>query len=87
LEGPRAYLRFSLLAWNNMHAFYSGASLYDHDQVAIYKKALEECNSKKRCGIRRYKPYLKYDFLQVELCATLPKREDLYFAKSNVEGE
>ena len=33
---------FTLRAWNIMHAFYDGASLYDHDQVAIYKKALEE---------------------------------------------
>jgi hypothetical protein len=28
---------FTLRAWNITHAFYDGASLYDHDQVAIKK--------------------------------------------------
>jgi hypothetical protein len=39
---------FTLRAWNITHAFYDGASLYNHDQVAIYKKALEDSKSKKR---------------------------------------
>jgi hypothetical protein len=37
-----------------LHTFYDGASLYDHDQVAIYKKALEESKSKKRTSGRQY---------------------------------
>jgi hypothetical protein len=45
---------FILHTWNITHAFYNGASLYDHDQVAIYKKALEESKSKKRAGGRQY---------------------------------
>jgi hypothetical protein len=45
---------FILRAWNIMHAFYDGASLYDHDQVAIYKKRLEESKSKKRASGRLY---------------------------------
>jgi hypothetical protein len=45
---------FTLHAWNITHAFYDGASLYDHDQVAIYKKALEESKSKKRASGRHY---------------------------------
>jgi hypothetical protein len=45
---------FILHAWNIMHAFYDKANLYDHDWVAIYKKALEDCNSKKRAGGRQY---------------------------------
>ena len=43
---------FTLCAWNIMHAFYDGASLQDHDQVAIYKKTLEESKSKKCAGKR-----------------------------------
>ena len=43
-----------LHAWNIMHAFYDGASLYDHDQVAIYKKRLEESKLKKRGSGRLY---------------------------------
>jgi hypothetical protein len=46
---------FTLRAWNIKHAFYDGASLYDHDQVAIYKKALEDSKSKKRVSRRLYK--------------------------------
>jgi hypothetical protein len=46
---------FTLHAWNIKHAFYNGASLYDHDQVAIYKKALEDSKSKKRVSGRLYK--------------------------------
>jgi hypothetical protein len=45
---------FTLRAWNIMHAFYDGASLYDHDQVAIYKKRLEKSKSKKRASRRLY---------------------------------
>jgi hypothetical protein len=45
---------FTLRAWNIKHAFYDGASLYDHDQVAIYKKALEDSKSKKRASGRLY---------------------------------
>ena len=45
---------FTLHAWNIMHAFYDGTSLYDHDQVAIYKKCLEESKSKKRISGRLY---------------------------------
>jgi hypothetical protein len=45
---------FTLRAWNITHAFYDGASLYDHDQVAIYKKCLEESKSKKRANGRLY---------------------------------
>jgi hypothetical protein len=46
---------FTLRAWNIKHAFYDGASLYDHDKVAIYKKALEDSKSKKRVSRRLYK--------------------------------
>jgi hypothetical protein len=45
---------FTLCAWNITHAFYDRASMYDHDQVAIYKKALEESKSKKRASRRQY---------------------------------
>jgi hypothetical protein len=45
---------FTLRAWNIMHAFYDGTSLYYHDQVAIYKKRLEESKSKKRASGRLY---------------------------------
>jgi hypothetical protein len=45
---------FTLRAWNITHAFYDGVSLYDHDQVAIYKKALEESKSKKHASGRQY---------------------------------
>jgi hypothetical protein len=45
---------FSLCAWNIMHAFYNGASICDHNQVAICKRALEDCNSKKHVGGRQY---------------------------------
>jgi hypothetical protein len=45
---------FTLRAWNIKHAFYNGASLYDHDQVAIYKKALEDSKSKKHASGRLY---------------------------------
>ena len=45
---------FTLCAWNIMYAFYDGASLYDCDQIAIYKKALEESKSKKRASMRQY---------------------------------
>jgi hypothetical protein len=45
---------FTLRAWNIMHAFYDGTSLYDHDQVAIYKKRLEESKSKKCASGRLY---------------------------------
>ena len=46
---------FILHAWNIMHAFYDGANLSDHDQVAIYKKRLEESKSKKHASGRLYK--------------------------------
>jgi hypothetical protein len=45
---------FTLRAWNITHTFYDGACLYDHDQVAIYKKFLEESKSKKRASGRLY---------------------------------
>ena len=45
---------FTLHTWNILHAFYDGASIYDHDQIAIYKKALEESKSKKRVGGSQY---------------------------------
>jgi hypothetical protein len=45
---------FTLCAWNITNTFYSGASLYDHDQVAMYMKALEDCNSRKRAGRRQF---------------------------------
>ena len=47
---------FTLCAWNIVQAFYDGASLYDDDQVAIYKKCLEEPKLKK-CGSRRLYEY------------------------------
>jgi hypothetical protein len=45
---------FTLRAWNITHAFYDGASLYDHDEVANYKKRLEESKSMKRASGRLY---------------------------------
>jgi hypothetical protein len=38
---------FLLCAWNIMHLFYNGASLYCRNQVPIHKKAMEDCNAKK----------------------------------------
>lgn len=45
---------FTLCAWRISHAFYAGASLYDHDQIAIYRKAMEDWNSKRRPSTRPY---------------------------------
>jgi hypothetical protein len=45
---------FTLRAWKISHAFYVGASLYDHDQIGIYRKAMEDWNSKRRPSARPY---------------------------------
>ena len=45
---------FMLCAWKVTNAFYEGASLYNHDQIANYKKMLEDWNSKKRADARQY---------------------------------
>ena len=39
---------FTLRMWNITHTFYDGASMYDHDQIVLYKKALEDSKLKKR---------------------------------------
>jgi hypothetical protein len=46
---------FLLCTWNIIHTFYGGASLYDHNQATVYKKAIEHYNSKKRVGARQYR--------------------------------
>ena len=45
---------FTLYVWNITHAFYRRTSLYDHNQTAIYKKALKDWNSKKHACARQY---------------------------------
>jgi hypothetical protein len=63
---------FTLRAWNITHAFYDGASLYDHDKVAIYKKALEDSKSKRRASGRLYeysrRPKLPMRITKAEGC-------------------
>jgi hypothetical protein len=76
---------FTLRAWNIMHAFYDGASLYDHDQVAIYKKRLEESKSKKRASGRLYeysgRPKLAMRITKAE---RLLSREDINLVSSHM---
>jgi hypothetical protein len=43
---------FTLRVGNFKHAFYSGAILYDHDQIAIYNRALMDWNLMKRADVR-----------------------------------
>jgi hypothetical protein len=45
---------FMLRAWKVTNAFYEGASLYNHDQIANYKKTLEDWNSKKLADAKQY---------------------------------
>jgi hypothetical protein len=76
---------FTLRAWNIMHAFYDGASLYDHDQVAIYKKRLEESKSKKRASGRLYeysgRPKLPIHITKAE---RLLSTKDINLASSHI---
>jgi hypothetical protein len=76
---------FTLRAWNIMHAFYDGAGLYDHDQVAIYKKRLEESKSKKHASGRLYeysgRPKLAMRITKVE---RLLSTEDINLVSSHI---
>jgi hypothetical protein len=76
---------FTLRAWNITHAFYDGTSLYDHNQVAIYKKRLEESKSKKRGSARLYeysgRPKLPMRITKVE---RLLSTEDINLVSSHI---
>ena len=52
IEDMTCHWMFILCAWNIKHAFYYKVSLFDHDQVAIHKKTLEDSKSKKRASGR-----------------------------------
>jgi hypothetical protein len=85
LEDRTSDWLFTLRVWNIMHAFYGGASLYDHDQVAIYKKAVEDLKSKKRGGGRQYeyceRPTLPLWTTKAERLLSI---EDINLVSSNV---
>lgn len=76
---------FTLFIWNIMHVFYDGTSLYDHDQIAIYKKALEDSKPKRRVGKRQYeycgRPKLPIRITKAE---RLLPMEDINLVSSNV---
>ena len=76
---------FTLRAWNIMHTFYDGASLYNHDQVAIYKKRLEESKLKKRVSGRLYeyngRPKLPMRITKVERLLSM---EDINLVSSRI---
>ena len=79
---------FTLWVWNIIHAFYAGVSLYDHDQVAIYKKTLEDLKSRKRVGRKQYeycgRPTLPQQTTKVE---RLLSTKDINLVSNNVCGK
>jgi hypothetical protein len=76
---------FTLHVWNIRHAFYVGASLYDHDQIAIYKQALEDWNLKKHVGARLYE-YSKQPKLPMRMMKAerLLSMEDINLVASKI---
>jgi hypothetical protein len=76
---------FTLRVWNITHTFYDGASMYDHDQVVVYKKALEDSKLKKRVGKRQYeycgRPKLPMRITKAERLLSM---EDINLVSSNV---
>jgi hypothetical protein len=76
---------FTLRTWNITHAFYDGASLYDHDQVAIYKKRLKESKSKKHASRRLYeysgRPKLPMRITEAERLLSM---EDINLVSSHI---
>jgi hypothetical protein len=76
---------FTLRTWNIKYAFYNGASLYDHDQVAIYKKTLEDSKSKKRESGRLYEYSARPKVpMRITKAERLLSMEDKYLVSSHM---
>jgi hypothetical protein len=74
---------FTLHAWNIMHAFYDGASLYDHDQVVIYKKRLEESKSKASRRLYEHNGWPKLA-MRITKAERLLSTEDINLVSSHI---
>jgi hypothetical protein len=67
------------------YAFYKGTSLYDHDQITIYKRDLEDYNSKKNAGKRQYE-YTRRPKLPMQMTKAkrLLSMEDINLVSSKI---